>query len=557
LRSVDVAGALGALSASNRRKGAFVMQLHRFIVIGLLVSGCSSNPGPDAQLVQERAELQTILARHAVSRIDARDYGLPQNDFDDGTNLTIRQRREFRQLYPDLDYPESGARQYPRWAYRLMNRRDAAAAEALGTAPTGRRSFGLTINANIDVSNDNLSRSETALAIDPTNPQYMVGASNIDVKGYGQAMYFSSDSGSTWNKLALTPFYTNQSDPGVSYDSSGNVYSSLVDYNGAKTAVEVYKSTDHGATWPTRMVVDTDRANDKPLLTTDYQPTSACHDQTYVGWDNGKTQWVSAMTTPGSGVFAPRIALETKNSVIAASLSVGPPATSGANAPAYYAWTDINNSTINFSKSTDCGATWAPFSVVATTVDSYDYGIPAQCNRRVLIYPTIDVDRSSSSRRGWVYLVWNDFTEAQRSGCITATDTHQSNVWFARSTDGGSTWSTPVIVNSNQPFVDHFNQWMSVDDFDGTIHVAWYDTRNDPNRQKTDIYYTKSTDGGLTFLPEVKVTSAMSDETTSGASADQYGDYGGLAARGGNAYPFWSDRRVQAPEQIYTALITP
>jgi hypothetical protein len=49
----------------------------------------------------------------------------------------------------------------------------------------------------------------------------------------------------------------------------------------------------------------------------------------------------------------------------------------------------------------------------------------------------------------------------------------------------------------------------------------------------------------------------MSDETTAGASPDQYGDYEGLAVRNGNAYPFWTDRRVQAPEQIFTGKITP
>jgi hypothetical protein len=543
----------------DRSRGDTVMRIRRLIVscaCVLAAIGCSSNPDPgtpESQLAEERQELQTLLARHAAQRIDARAYGLPRDDFDDVTNLTLRQRRAFRQMYPNLDFPDDGPRQYPRWAYSLMNRLDHATAGAPAGTSLDSRSFGLTINANVNVSNDNLPRSETFLAIDPTNPQYMVGASNIDLNGNGQALYFSSDFGSSWSKLALTPVFTNHSDPGVSFDSSGNVYTSTLDYGGNKTQVAVYKSTDHGASWPTRIVVDQAAANDKDLVATDYQSTSACHDQTYVGWDSGKTLWVSS----GSGAFAPKIAVQTKSSVIAADPTVGPPATSGAAAPAYLAWADIGNSTINFSKSTDCGASWAPKSVVAATTDSYDYGIPAQCNRRVLIYPTIDVDRSSGSRRGWIYAVWNDFTMAQRSGCIAANDPHQSNIWFARSSDGGSSWSSPAMVNTNQPFVDHFNQWMSVDDSDGTIHVSWYDTRNDPNRQKTDIYYTKSTDGGLTFLPEVKVTSSMSDETTAGASGDQYGDYGGLAARGGNAYPFWADRRVQAPEQVYTALITP
>jgi hypothetical protein len=385
----------------------------------------------------------------------------------------------------------------------------------------------------------------------------LIGASNININGAGQMMYRSSDFGSTWSKLALVPTNTNQSDPGAYFDSNGNGYTVTLDYTGSQTAVKFYKSIDHGQTWPTQIIVDTSGGNDKELGAIDYQTSSACRDQVYVGWDNGRAQFASSTTAPNSGVFRPKVVLQSKGSTIAAALAVAPPAVAGMAAPVYYVWTSTTNRTINFSKSTDCGSTWSTFKIIATTKDSFDYGIPAQCVRRALIYPTIDVDRSASTRRGWIYVVWNDFTTFQSSGCISVTDPNNANIWFIRSADGGNTWSRPVMVNSSSPFADHFNQWMAVDDADGTVHISWRDTRNDPNRQKTDVYYTKSTDGGFTFISEVKVTSAMSDETTSGASADQYGDYEGLAVRNGNAYPFWTDRRILAPEEIYTSKVTP
>ncbi len=524
----------------------------------------------ESRISAERVVLDDILARHhGGQRVDGRLYGLPQNDFDDATNLTVRQRQEFRRLASELNYPKSGPLQYPRWAYSYMNELDREGKKSCGSGGTGAAeaasfesslatiSSTVTVHPNVDASNDAIPESETYIAIDPHHPQYLVGASNINLSGRGQMTYHSSDYGSTWSKVELIPTRTNHSDPGVNFDSNGNVYSATLDYTSSVTAVKLYRSTDHGATWPTQIIVDDAAGNDKELATIDYQTDSACRDQIYVGWDNGKAQYVSSTTAPNSGVFRPKTAVQTKGSTLACDLAVGPPASPGAAAPVYTAWTSTAQKTINVSKSTNCGSTWSPYRTIASTVDSYDYGIPAQCNRRALIYPSIDVDRSTSPRRGWVYAVWNDFSASQSSGCVLATSTNTANVWFSRSTDGGTTWSSPVKVNSSLPRVDHFNQWMHVDDTDGTIHVMWRDTRNDPNRKKTDIYYTKSFDGGATFIPEVRVTSAMSDETTAGASPDQYGDYEGLAAYLSCASPLWTDRRTTTPEEVDTAQVCP
>jgi len=77
----------------------------------------------------------------------------------------------------------------------------------------------------------------------------------------------------------------------------------------------------------------------------------------------------------------------------------------------------------------------------------------------------------------------------------------------------------------------------------------------------SEMAVARSSDGGQSVSANVKVTTAMSNETCCGANlGDQYGDYGGIDAYGGVAYPFWTDRRVGGStdgyEEAYTAAVT-
>jgi len=116
---------------------------------------------------------------------------------------------------------------------------------------------------------------------------------------------------------------------------------------------------------------------------------------------------------------------------------------------------------------------------------------------------------------------------------------------------------------------DQFNQWLSVDPTNGSVNLSWNDARNDPADVKTDIFSSQSTNGGLSFAPNVKVTTAMSDESAANPFADagnQYGDYEGIVAFGGSIHPIWTDGRfdgtvdpatgVTIGEEIFTATIT-
>src|SRR5205814_6320763 len=83
---------------------------------------------------------------------------------------------------------------------------------------------------------------------------------------------------------------------------------------------------------------------------------------------------------------------------------------------------------------------------------------------------------------------------------------------------------------------------MSVD-AQGNITVIWYDTRRDPANHSLDVYGTTSTDGGLTFSANYRVSTQNFDPNvgapTDGAGNPYLGDRIGLASANGNIYAAW------------------
>jgi hypothetical protein len=83
-------------------------------------------------------------------------------------------------------------------------------------------------------------------------------------------------------------------------------------------------------------------------------------------------------------------------------------------------------------------------------------------------------------------------------------------------------------------------------DADGNIAVVWYDTRRDPNNKLLDVYSAVSTDGGLTFSANSRVTAANFNADTGvfvdARNANNFliGDAIGLALAGGKAFAAWT-----------------
>jgi hypothetical protein len=442
----------------------------------------------------------------------------------------------------------------------------------------------LSAGANVDVSNEDTPQSETSIAIDPNDSNILVAGSNEIVR-LPMRGYFSKDGGTSWGAvdLPLPPAATTNgtdfgSDPGVAFDSRGNVYYVyiVVFFNRTfhsiqGTEVAVAKSFDHGATWPQVTFFNFNsgagKFNDKPMIAVDDNPASPHRDAVYVGWDNaspknGKSSSNNALlfsrSVDGGATFSSPLAVSSTtggpNAVIAADPFVGP------DGQVYVAWHDTQTPRVMVASSFDGGLSFgAPVTVSPTTL-AVDDAIPAMATRGALVYPACGADRSSGAHRDRLYCSWMDQTA-----------TNGTDIFVASSSDRGATWSSPVRVNDDPTGAvkDQFNQWLAVDAATGAVDLSWNDARNDPNDVKTDVCAASSTDGGASFSANVKVTTAQSDESAANPCAqahDQYGDYEGIAAAGGSIHPVWTDGRFDCTvdpltgqtfgEEVFTATVT-
>ncbi len=104
---------------------------------------------------------------------------------------------------------------------------------------------------------------------------------------------------------------------------------------------------------------------------------------------------------------------------------------------------------------------------------------------------------------------------ADANGVYTVWDdygTGDSNVLFTKSTDGGLTWSSPLRVNDVTQGQQFFSR-IAVSG--GIISVIWYDSRlgqlSNGTITSLDVFYSESRDGGSSFSTNVRVTSASFD----------------------------------------------
>src|SRR5437660_92539 len=81
---------------------------------------------------------------------------------------------------------------------------------------------------------------------------------------------------------------------------------------------------------------------------------------------------------------------------------------------------------------------------------------------------------------------------------------------FERSTDGGLTFSVPLRVNDDpvNPSKWHWFGTFSVAP-NGRLDAVWYDTRNAANNTDSQLFYSYSTDAGVTWAPNVAVSNSF------------------------------------------------
>ena len=414
----------------------------------------------------------------------------------------------------------------------------------------------MSTNLRLSGSNPGDPREESDIRFNYRNLNQIICASTK--LGGNQPIHYSGDGGKTWSQSSL-PSVTGdvrQGDPAIDWTSDGTAWSLTIGIS-TNLVIRCFKSTDGGKTWAfDSTITNTQTAMDKESLWIDHSPGSPHHDNMYAVWHNGTPCFVSTRKGPGGTWLTP---VQVSGNETTGSSDGGDIKTNGFG-DVFAFWPDTGGSRLFVAKSTDGGASFGSPVQVASTFGSFQIGVPAQDGRRVLIYVSGGAYRTATENL--VYATWTAL--AGGTGCNSAGDepgsntasTCKSRIWFTRSTDGGSTWETPKKLNDQNSLNDQIFQRLVVDETDGSLMVVYYDTVNDPNRIKTDLWMQSSVDNGLTWSGAMQITSSETDETAASAELNfQYGDYIGLTGQAGRFFACWTDRRGGGAEEIWGAPI--
>ena len=368
----------------------------------------------------------------------------------------------------------------------------------------------VSVQVNVDEFGANIvgdAGNEPSIAVDPTDPtRIAIGWRQFDNVGsdFRQAGWgYTTDGGNTWTFPGVIEPGVFRSDPVLNSDASGNFfYNSLTNEGGYHC--HVFKSVDGGATWDSGVYA---HGGDKQWQIID-QTAGIGSGNIYATWNSSFTSCSGNFTRSYDGGQSFTDCSTVAGDPYWGTLSVGP------DGELYVSGTGMTIAKSSTMQDPGQAAAW-DFSGSVSLDGSLSFSTgpnPAG----LLGQNWVDVDRSNGPTRGNVYML----ASVNRSSNPDPMD-----VMFARSEDGGQTWSAPVRVNDD-PGTTAW-QWfgtMSVAP-NGRIDAVWLDTRNDTSGgYLSELYYSFSTDAGVTWSPNVALTPAF-DPHIGWPQQNKMGDY--------------------------------
>lgn len=415
------------------------------------------------------------------------------------------------------------------------------------------------VNTRANTDKTAYAQQEPSIAVNPTNPLNVIASAkderrapvpNTNTKEVWE--YASTDGGQTWANVrapVLGFHATHQSDPVNIFRDDGTAYACYLGYGAGSfsdTGIYVSRSTDGGFTWGQTAVAVSEEsglATDKQWLAVDNNPASPFYHRLYLSWTeyggcNGCIHFVYS-TDGGATWSGPQMRLsEADNQQFSMPTVLW-------NGDLIITWADENfypNDRLRYRRSTDGGRTFGAEATAGTMNASLD--IPG-AQWRINAIPVASADRRTPAD---LVIAWNDGRDAAANGL---------DIYMVRSTDGGTTWTAPARLNDDPPgvVIQQAEPWVAAAP-DGTFHAIWYDEREDTTTATVfHIYYTRSTDGGATWIPAVRASDGATDLNIGipqGPGWNQAaGDYIGLAATDTHVYGAWTDTRSGTNEDIY------
>lgn len=446
--------------------------------------------------------------------------------------------------------------------------------------------------ACVNIAAYNNHRSESWVAVDPTNSSHLVGMSKFffDPEFYlfHLGSYVSTDGGKSWSNEVVPGFdcqsaptnsWVDTTDPILAFDSMGRVFSTMLPFSLSynpeghqvwnvipNSAISVVRSLDGGNTWtianqgePLAIYNSSGlgRTADKQWMTVDTNPSGRFAGNVYVGFTLfagfSSEIWFSRSIDHGEHFSAPvKLSVANNDGPFNTYIFLG----TAPDGTLYITYGSFPShlspeSDVWLLKSTDGGQTFSGPTLATTFRFVTAVALPNTTFRDGISY-----NMAVNPTNGHVLLA----LEVQSDNGI--------DVQLAESTDGAQTFSAPIFVNDAatvQDGTDQFQPTVAVAP-DGTVAVAFYDRRlpcpsGDPNILAADqgranfcintsIQFFRDGPGGLQPLgSNLRVTQATWDPQNPGTTTGQLprpggptgsdtfiGDYFGLTLTNKNAF---------------------
>jgi len=401
-------------------------------------------------------------------------------------------------------------------------------------------------------------QAETSIAVDKTGQHVVIGYN--DFRGFDtnpvsvSGVLWSDDGGKTFNDGGQLPspgdgdvggakFPEVFGDPTVKYLGGCTfVYGSILmtklsadpaDTTTAQT-MGIHRSTDCGKTWqgPFEVTAATNPAEPGDAADKEFLDVDPDTGRLMISWTNfgAATEMRTAYSDDAATAATPTWSAGVVVSATDVDGQGSMPAFAAHSKNAYVTWARFPaegngyDNGIGFARSLDDGVTWqAPIDVTAPFF-SIDQIVG---NDRVHDFPSIAVDNSHGRHRGNIYVVHAD------------NDNHDgADIVLHRSVDGGVTFEAPIVLDS-RPGHDRA-QWfpsVSVDNTIGRVYVMYYDQGVATSGDLTQVSYTFSDDGGVTWTrPRALTDRPFHAGWGNDTSQPNLGDYIQGAARDGDLY---------------------
>jgi hypothetical protein len=404
------------------------------------------------------------------------------------------------------------------------------------------------VQVNVDENGNNIlndAANEPSITFDINDHNKMaIGWRQFDNinNNFRQAGYgYTTDAGQTWTFPGVIDPGVFRSDPVLGSDGEGNFYYNALTSQNDNYWCNVYKSENGGNTWQMGTFA---QGGDKQWMSVD-KTNGIGGGNTYAFW-NGSYSVCSpynfTRSTDGN------VSYEECSSV------PGDP---------YWGTTFVGPDGELFL----CGAQWGGFMVAKSTNAQnagedvfWDFTVSVSLGGDIIGFggedcpnpsgllgqSIITMDSTGGPGDGNIYLLCS---------VISYTNSDPCDVRFARSTDGGLTWSVPVRVNDD--FGNNAYQWfgtMSVAP-DGRIDVIWLDTRDNPGSVNSALYYSYSLDEGMTWTPNEKLSDSFNPHI-GWPQQDKMGDYFDMYSDEEGAHLAWT-ATFNGEQDVYYSLITP